>query len=371
MKTLLHHRFAIALLLVAAAPNGLVAATERSDLTKTFPVSPGGTLMLDADRGSIDIVTGNRSAVVIQVERSLSKVDAAKAREIFADHEVTFAQDGDRVGVTARFKHPQSGSKANTQNRLQVHYRVEVPAKFNLDLKTGGGEITCSDIEGAVKARTSGGHLTFARVTGAWDGNTSGGNIRLASASGVVSARTSGGSITLGNMMADTTAETSGGHISVQSAAVRLLTRTSGGSIDLEEVDGPTEARTSGGSIHVKTAGNHLVARTSGGRIAVDNARASVDVQSSGGSVSVQFTGQPERDCQISTSAGDVVVKLPETLGLELEARTSAGKITTEIPVTSTVIGKADPEVLKGKLNGGGPRLLLKTSAGDVVIQKR
>jgi DUF4097 and DUF4098 domain-containing protein YvlB len=136
-------------------------------------------------------------------------------------------------------------------------------------------------------------------------------------------------------------------------------------------LEGPTEARTSGGEIRVKSAGAHLFARSSGGRIGVEDAKAAVELETSAGSVSVEFSNQPAEDCRLTTSAGTVTVAMPESLSFELEARTSAGRIETEIPVQSTVVGKADPSRLKGKLNSGGTRLLLSTSAGDISIRKR
>ena len=79
--------------------SGLVlhAAIVESNLNKTFPDKPGGQLVMDVDQGSITIKTSDRSDVAVDVKRKLKGADAAKAQEIFAAHEVTFDQDGDRV----------------------------------------------------------------------------------------------------------------------------------------------------------------------------------------------------------------------------------------------------------------------------------
>jgi len=346
------------------------AATTESNLSKTFEVKPGGLLFMDVDRGSISIDTSDRGDVMVEVKRKISGVSAAKAQEAFAAHEVTFDRDGDRVQVNARFSPGFRVSRNRAAEKLQVEYHVLAPKRFNLDLRTSAGTITATDIEGTVKAKTSGGSLKFAAIKGTLDGITSAGGITLGSATGPVQAKTSGGSIHLGRVDADTKAETAAGSITVDRAKAKLMVNTSGGSIRLGELGGPTDARTSAGSIRVALAQAPLELKTSGGSINIGDARDTVTAQTSAGSITVAFSAQPEGECRLVTSGGGITLKLDSELGFDLDARTSGGHVTTELPVTATIIGKAPNDELKGKLNGGGKALILKTSAGNITIKK-
>ena len=386
--------------------NSSQGETTEANLSKRFNVKPGGQLVIEVDRGGIEISTGETSEVKVEVKRKITGVSSAKAEETFAAHELTFDQDGDRVEVHARFKKDFLQSLNKATQKMQVHYEILVPSKFNLDLRTSAGEISSSDIEGTVKARTAGGSLKFGHVKGPFEGITSAGSISLEGASGVVTAKTSGGSISLGNLESETTAETSAGSIAVKRANSKLTAITHGGSIDLGELSGPARVETSAGSIVVKTAKEQLsaithggrieigelsgpaqletsagsikvssahaplVANTSGGGIEIDQAQDTVVAHTSAGSIAAAFTGQPHGDCRLTTSGGGINLRVAENLGFDLDARTSGGRVITELPVTITVVGEHRNGALKGKLNGGGKLLELKTSAGDIVLKK-
>ena len=348
----------------------LLAATTESNLSKTFAVKPGGVLVMDLDRGSIHITTGDRTDVQVEVRRKVTRVNAERAAEIFAAHEVTFDQDGDHVEVHAKVKKEATRWFSRGSQNLQVEYQVLAPRQFSLELRTAAGEIVSTDIEGSVKARTAGGSLKFSNIKGPFDGDTSAGDIHVESASGQVTARTSGGSIKLGELSSDTTASTAAGSITIGTAKARLTAKTSGGSIDLGQVAGPAELRTAAGSIRVKSAGARLDASTSGGSIRIDDARDTVLARTAAGSIHAALSGQPHDDCILTTAGGSIELALAPTLAFDVEARTSGGEVTTELPIVSTVVGRHHTEVLQGKLNGGGKALVLKTSAGNVSLRK-
>ena len=384
----------------------LQAQTTEANLNKHFGVKPGGQLVVDVDRGGIEVATGETSEVQVEVKRKITGVSRAKAEETLAAHEVTFDQDGRRVEIHAQFKRDFLKNSNKAAQRMQVRYAILVPSKFNLDLRTSAGEISASDIEGNVKARTSGGSLKFGEVKGPFDGATSAGSITLAGATGSVMAKTSGGSINLGTLDSDATAETSAGSITVKDAKAKLTAVTHGGGIELGEVAGPTRAETSAGSILVKTAREQLsaithggrieagelggpaqletsagsikvgsahaalTANTSGGGIEIENAADTVNAHTSAGAISANFTAAPHGDCRLTTSGGGINVRLAEGLGFELDARSSGGRVITEVPVAITVVGEHKSGALRGKLNGGGKLLELKTSAGDIVLKK-
>ncbi|PYJ01588.1 MAG: hypothetical protein DME25_17795 [Verrucomicrobia bacterium] len=347
----------------------LSATTTETNLQKSFAVHPGGKLIVEADFGPIEITTADRPEVAITIKRSVSGASAARAQEIFADHEITGDQDGDTIVVRAKSKEKSPRWFRGGQN-YQVQYAISVPKQFNLDLRTAAGAINCQDIEGAVKARSSGGNLKFAAVKGPLDASTSAGSINLVSASGPVSVKTSGGSLRLGDLGADTTAVTSAGSISVASAKGKLSAKTSGGSLDLGELAAPAEVETAAGSIHVRSSRAPLSARTSGGSIKIEDAQDTVVAHTSAGGVSAAFSGAPHDDCSLTTSGGSIEVKVADNLGFDVQAKTSGGRVSTDIPVATTVVGEHKAEALRGKLNGGGKALLLRTSAGNINIRR-
>lgn len=291
--------------------HGATRAATADEIERTFKVRPGGSLVIEADRGSINVETVDADTLTIHVTRRVQKL-RGNAEELLTEHEVTFSEEGDQVVVRGGF--PKKTSWMRIEN-IQVRYRVTAPKRFNVRLKTSGGSISITDLEGNADVKTSGGSLNLGKIRGEIRGRTSGGGISIEGCNRDVDVSTSGGGIRIGN------------------AAGNVLARTSGGSITLEDVGGSVEASTSGGSIKARLA------------------------------------KQPSGDCSLKTSGGGIHLTLPADVAIDLDARTSGGRVTSDLPGLAT--GERSRTSLKASLNGGGPKVVAHTSGGGVKLQAR
>lgn len=314
-----NHKLVIALLFLAGAAHGAV----ESPIHRTFNVAPGGTLILDTDVGDVRINTGG-SGVTVDVKRR------ARNDETLRDFDVTFDQTGN--DVTVRAKLPRERKWMNWSNDLDVQFIINVPSTYNLQVSTSGGDLRVANLTGDVRIRTSGGDIEIGAINGPVDARTSGGDVELESATGRVDLRTSGGNVVLG---------------------------TAGSAV---------QARSSGGSITVRRVTGDLYAHTSGGGISIDEAGGAIDASTSGGSIRAKFTQQPRGDSKMSTSGGGIVVSVAGNIAVDLDARTSGGDVETEIPIT--ILGKKSDSSLEGKINGGGPKLVLRSSGGGIQLKR-
>ena len=291
-----------------------------SNTSKTFDVSAGGQLIVETDIGSISITTGSGDRVEATVTASGNNAERFKAG---------FSQDGDTVTITGDY---EKSSLWGWNNNPKVRFEITVPERFDVDLKTAGGSITVADLDGEVRAKTSGGSLNFGNIDGPVYGRTSGGSITLEGGTATADVRTSGGSISIGNVGGEVSAKTSGGSIKIASARGSVDAETSGGSIKVEEVMGTINASTSGGSI------------------------------------TAYISEQPGADCRLTTSGGGVTAYLADGISVDIDARASGGKVQSDFEVDSASLSKSR---LTGELNGGGPRLEMRTSGGGVKIARR
>ena len=330
-----HGLLALACLAAFSPRAASAASTVEGNLKKVFTVKPGGKLVVDADQGSIEVNTTKDSQVQVEVFRKITAGSEAKAQQLLAEHKVEIAQDGGAVTV-----HATKGNKGSKgfwnfgKLRFEVRYVISVPDKFDLDLNTAGGSIKIADLTGDVKARTGGGNLDLGVIQGPVNAHTSGGSIHVAGCQGNTQIETSGGNIGIGGGEGKLSAETSGGSIQIKSYKGDVAVHTSGGNITSEKIEGNLNASTSGGSI------------------------------------SAALTAQPTADCRLETAGGNITVRLAETAALNLNAETAGGSVSTELPVTTTVIGEHRHNELKGKLNGGGKELLLRTGGGSIHLEK-
>ncbi len=107
-------------------------------LTKSFPVTPGGQLVMEVDRGPIEVASGEGSQVEVEVTRRIKSGTGAAAGDVLAAHQIDFTHEGNKVEIHAQFP---KGAKVSDRDksRLQAEYKIVVPKQFNLDLKTAGG----------------------------------------------------------------------------------------------------------------------------------------------------------------------------------------------------------------------------------------
>ncbi len=310
-------------------------AVVEDNIERLFQVAPGGGLMVDADRGAIEVRTADSDRVDVKIERKVKKDGKWSVEEVLEDFVITFDQSDDGVVIRAKYDRENHRRWSRERNRLKVKFLITVPQQYNVDLKTSGGSISVEDLEGEVRGQTSGGGLRFGSIKGPVWGRTSGGSIKLEGTQGDADVKTSGGGITIGSVAGVVEAKTSGGSIRIDKATGRVNAKTSGGSITVEEVMGGINAKTSGGSIKA------------------------------------YISRQPEEDCSLETSGGSVTAYLVEDIGIDVEARTSGGSVSTDVPITTVVQGKVRKNRLQGAINGGGPLLKLRTSGGSIRLHKK
>jgi len=298
-----------------------ISAHAAAPLRHNFNVAPGGTLHVDADVGSIRVTSGSTQGIGVVVERNGS-ADALKK------FEVTYDQSGNDVTIRGRYENVHHWFSFG--NDLDVRFVITVPSQFNVDLKTSGGDVEVGDLQGRAVAHTSGGDLTLGHINGSVEAHTSGGNVKLESS---------------------------------QTAVLK----TSGGDIRAGDVAAHLEARTSGGSIEVHHAGD-VYARSSGGGIVVEQVGGTIDASTSGGSIKVAMARQPSAESHLSTSGGNITLSLASDIKVDIDAHTTGGEVDTDVPVE--LLGKQSEGRLTGHIHGGGPRLELRTSGGDIRVRR-
>ena len=312
------------------AVGAVIANADEDVVTRSFPVKSGGKLILNVDRGSVHITTSDSDKVDVKITRELKRASTAEAKKIFEQHKIKLSSTDNEVKIEAQNPQKHFGF-SSPFNRLHVDYTIAIPARFDIDVETAGGNIDVADLDGKAVVQTSGGNLNLGAIKGALKAHTSGGHITLIRSEGDADVNSSGGDLRLGEIDGN------------------LVAHTSGGQITLEKSKGSVKVSTSGGNIRVKDAYGPVTAHTSGGNI------------------SAQLSTQPSADCSLTTSGGNVDVLLASNLALDLKARTSGGRVNSDFPGTLN----KEKTRLTAKLNGGGTALALETSGGNVSIRSK
>jgi hypothetical protein len=248
-------------------------------LEERVAVSPGGTLFVDLERGSVDVTEHDRDEVYVRAE----------ARG-WGAHLVVFQLDrkGDDLELEADIDSWLALLFPGT--RARVH--VEVPPDYSVDIRTRGGTVRIEGISGGVTASNSTGAVRLRRIAGSARVQTTTGSIRVEELEG--------------NLRAQATT----GAIRATDVAGWVEARAESGALDLVGVDGPVEARTTTGRVRVSF---------------VDEPEGTIETET--GSIEVGFPEDAGTDLDAETRTGRIRVDHDDLVSLERDRRRLVAQI--------------------------------------------
>ena len=142
---------------------------------------------------------------------------------------------------------------------------------------------------------------------------------------------------------------------------------TGDGHVTLQGVRGDIHVTSGDGAIDGTDLDGNLFARASDGAVRLDGRFDALDVRTGDGHVDVTARkgSKLDTDWSVETSDATLALLIPRDLRATLDARTSDGRIRFDLPVTASGL---DHHVIRGKINGGGPTLRLRTGDGTLTL---
>jgi DUF4097 and DUF4098 domain-containing protein YvlB len=150
----------------------------------------------------------------------------------------------------------------------------------------------------------------------------------------------------------------------------RVRLHTGDGRIRLENFKGDMSMESGDGSIEANSLDGVVYAHTGDGHINVNGRFDMVDAKSGDGRIEIRAAegSNLSRDWSVHTGDGSVTVAIPQGLAADVDLHTGDGHIDLDMPIT--VEGKLDRSNVRGKLNGGGKLLLIRTGDGSIRLEK-
>lgn len=224
--------------------------------------------------------------------------------------EFNFNDSEDMIEVEAKY----DWSLFMLMKGVQLRFEVQVPKEFNIDAATSGGDIKVQSIKGKFVLKTSGGDVIVSDLNG---------NVEVS---------------------------------------------TSGGDIVFNNTYGELNLSTSGGDVKGNKFSGNLEAATSGGDISLVGSDVKINGSTSGGNISLDYSGQ-NQGIELSTSGGDISVKLPKDFNASANLSTLGGDIKSDFKGNNAVTISSFK--FEADINSGGNPLVLKTTGGDIVVKKK
>lgn len=336
-----------------AMPDFLTLKT-LDDISKSYDVSHNGPkrLIIDTELGAIKIHTADTDKVNVFVHRSAQIKSDRLAADILDDFQVDFIEEGKNLKIDGNFITEKQHWR-KIADRIDIGFDVVVPrSRYDIDLKTKNGDITVTDVNGAVECRTANGNLQFQNITGLLYAYTEKGNVRLNKGKG------------------DIKLETLRGDIDISDNTGKVDTVTSGGNLRCTDVVGEITGESSGGFIKIIACKGGAKLDASGGSIDVEN-DGPITAKTIGGSIHANIIGQLKDDSVIEASGGDITVSLISAVAAKLDARSGGGEIISALPIIRTDKDDAESWKLQGVINGEGPLMTLRSVGGDIILKSK
>ena len=163
---------------------------------------------------------------------------------------------------------------------------------------------------------------------------------------------------------------TTNGSVKAQGTKGEVEAWSTNGTIRITEVEGSVLGQTTNGSVKIGDIRGDAVARSTNGSVKLWGIAGSVRCSTTNGNVRAEITRTKlEKSCNLSTTNGSISVSLPAEISADIDARTTNGKMRFGLPVT--VQGELSKRRLRGKIGQGGPLLRLRTTNGNITIEKR
>jgi len=295
-------------LLLVALPGAAQDRAGEVVRAERFDVAAGGRLTVDVGDANVDVRTGGTQ---VEIEIVATGSSAEWAREVYERMDFQISQAGSEVRIQA--DDPGIRGREWRRNRgAGVTAVVYVPERFDLDVRTGDGNIRVQTIEGRIELFSGDGNLTLQDVVS----------------------------------HAPLSLETRDGNITTQAlAAPRIEIRTSDGNVTTGTLDA-----------------NDTRIRSGDGNVVVNGSRGRIALSTGDGNVTLHlddFAG-----AELVSGDGNVVVTAPSDLSADIllsGERLEVGGFAIQ--------GSIDRHRARGTVGGGGPSLQARTSDGRVVLR--
>lgn len=305
-------RFRAFLFFFLIGASKLPAVIERS-LERTFPIGQQARVQVETFYGNIQVKSTDQSEVKVVVRQSIDASTEAVADRELRDVSVVIEKQSDGVIVLrASYK---KAVRWTWQKWPPIGLEVDltVPRACDLDLVTREGGVNLGNVRGRVNIRTMQGRVFAGEIDGPLTVWSAQGDIAVTACTGDLHLTARGGNVVVG----------------------RAFGRT--------EISGV------------------------GGVVEVQAAHAALQATSDGSDMKVGFVYPLSGDSALHASGGDIGVTFETKIAATIEARSSAFSEVTarELPLQVRGGGLGTSR-LQADLNGGGPRVEIRSSGGSV-----
>jgi len=314
-------------------------------------------------RGDLVIRGSEDAELRVSAKKNAKTWSEGEAERLAKPVGVEVVKNGDAYEI-----HPTGYDLSNS--RISVDLELSVPRKSPLTIKTEKGDITISDIATDVSIAVQNGDVDLRDIAGDISVETHKGDVKAADIQGDVKVSGKGGEIDVNNCSGSLTVDgdfygpVRGDKIA---KGVRLISVKT--DLTLSALSGHMEAGS--GNLDIIDAPGNLDLRTRDMELNVENPGGKVNIDDRNAEVSVRYSSVPREDVTITNSSASISLTLPGSSNFEVQAECRNCDIDSEFPGLQASKSASGDATLAGKNGSGrGPKIILKTSYGNIALRR-
>lgn len=331
---------------------------ESRDMA-SYPCPPGSTLSIDLGHGDLTIAgTSPDDQIHLTSHTTVFSASDADAAQRARTVQPQFRTDANHLTLAA-----------GRSPGAEVDLDVTLPAGIALTVNADHGDVAVSRLRAPATLTANHGDVTLSDMQGpvAARLNNSGSSFAAHQIAGPMSISGRVEDVTLSDVSAPVTLEGDiFGDLHLERLSGPLRLRTSRIDLELASLAGTLQAEGSGDLSADQIVGP-LVINTRNRNIALEAVRGPVTVNNQNGSVAVTLT-QLVAPITISNRHGEVSLQLPASSSFTADAETTDADLTNGFGLDVTTSGSSSQ--LRGTVGPGGPPVYIRTTQGDVAIEK-
>jgi hypothetical protein len=146
--------------------------------------------------------------------------------------------------------------------------------------------------------------------------------------------------------------------------------RTDDGNVRVDNVRGNLQFETGDGDVRLRDVEGSLRADTHNGNVQVNGRFDVLNLHTGDGNIDadVSAASSPQPGWMLRSGDGNIRLRLPDNLGADLDAHSGDGAVHVDFPISTSSSGGENS--VRGKINGGGISIELRTGDGDIKVEK-
>ncbi|MGA3327921.1 MAG: DUF4097 family beta strand repeat-containing protein [Terriglobia bacterium] len=333
------------------------------DRTLSQPVKGGSQLVLEEQRGPVQIRGADQSTIDVTAKESIRADNESAAKKMSDDLKLELVEeagryllrsnrrslpdDGGRVTLDLNLLVPKATSTQITSERGDIQVDG---LHGDQTLFTEHGDVRATNIEGLVKIHKSGSSTEVRGVKGSVELDGHGDEIEVGDVSdtvtvhgeynGAIQFRNVGQTLRFESQRTDMTAQKLSGRLDMEI-----------GSLDINGIDGPFDITTRQKDI------------------TVNEFKHTLHINDSNGQITLQTSTPPTHDIQVESKNGAVELTLPPSSNFQIEASSRHGEVECDFSGPGlTVTREGGTPSISGSYGKGGPMIHISTDYGAIRI---